>query len=95
LRRYNAEEDNSNYPPFSRPPQHEPGQFAWLVRAWHATDTDILKYTTPVGGWIPLFTTLLFCSPQNTVQLMTAGMVRAVTNRVTPPGSDAATLRPG
>ena len=41
------EEDNPNYPPFVRPPQHDPGQFAWLKRAWYASDSDILRHVTP------------------------------------------------
>jgi len=38
---------NPNYPPFSHPPKFTPGQLGWLRRAWFATDTEILRCTTP------------------------------------------------
>ena len=41
------EDENHNYPPYKRPPKLGKGRFAWLVRAWHVTDTELINNTTP------------------------------------------------
>ena len=44
---YFMEDENHNYPPYKRPPKLPKGHFAWLVRAWHVTDTELIANTTP------------------------------------------------
>jgi hypothetical protein len=41
------EDENHNYPPYKRPPKLGKGRFAWLIRAWHVTDTELINNTTP------------------------------------------------
>lgn len=68
--------DNPKYPPFQIPEDprvtDRGGRFAWLVRAWRVTDTDILKHCTPdelmMLRWFRMlyvwfFGGSLFCAP--------------------------------
>lgn len=60
------------YPPNELPREFPPGPFGWLVKAWRATDTEILKHCTPdelmMLRWFRMnyhffFGASLFCTP--------------------------------